>query len=77
MIIQYDLWGRNLAEAVPPEIPILRPVLSGGFQNAAIGNRNRGVNQTADAYRDSVTGLQNTAADKSVSSSQQYQSDAR
>src|SRR5882672_9123140 len=68
-----DLWGRNLSEAVPPEIPILRPILSGGFQNAAIGNRNRGVNQTADTYREGVTGLQNTAADKSVSSSQQYQ----
>jgi hypothetical protein len=68
-----DLWGRNLSEAVPPEIPVLRPVLSGGFQNAAIGNRNRGVNQTADVYRDSVTGLQNTAADKSVANSQQYQ----
>ena len=70
-----DLWGRNLSEAVPPEIPILRPVLSGGFQNVAIGNRNRAVNQTADAYRDSVTGLQNTAASKSVFSSQQYESD--
>lgn len=70
-----DLWGRSLAEAVPPEIPIVRPALSGGFQNAAIGNRNRGVNQTADVYRDSVTGLQNTAADKSVASSQQYQGD--
>ncbi|CAN5650310.1 hypothetical protein BH20ACI3_BH20ACI3_28040 [soil metagenome] len=70
-----DLWGRSLAEAVPPEIPVLRPALSGGFQNAAIGNRNRGVNQTADVYRDSVTGLQNTAADKSVASSQQYQGD--
>jgi hypothetical protein len=72
-----DLWGRNLAEAVPPEIPVLRPVLSGGFQNAAIGNRNRGVNQTADAYRDGVIGLQNTAASKSISSSQQYESDMK
>jgi hypothetical protein len=72
-----DAWGRNLAEALPPEIPILRPALSGGFQNAAIGNRNRGVNQTADVYRDGVTGLQNTAASKSVSSSQQYESDLR
>ena len=45
-----DAWGRNLAEALPPEIPVLRPVLSGGFQNAAIGNRNCGVNQTADVY---------------------------
>src|SRR5438132_1480986 len=57
-----DLWGRNLSEGVPPEIPIIRPVLSGFFQGAAISNRNRGVNQTADTYRDSVTGLQNTAA---------------
>jgi hypothetical protein len=72
-----DQWGRNLAEALPPEIPILRPALSGGFQNAAIGNRNRGVNQTADAYREGVTGLQNTAADKSIASSQQYESDMR
>jgi len=72
-----DLWGRNLSEAVPPEISILRPVLSGGFQNAAIGNRNRGVNQTADAYRDGVTGLQNTATDRSISSSQQYESDMK
>src|SRR6266853_5164503 len=48
-----DLWGRNLSEGVPPEIPIIRPVLSGFFQGAAISNRNRGVNQTADAYRDS------------------------
>src|SRR5438309_2271844 len=47
-----DQWGRNLADLLPPEIPIVRPLLSGGFQNAAIGNRNRGVNQTADAYRD-------------------------
>jgi hypothetical protein len=70
-----DQWGINLAEAVPPEIPIVRPILKGGFQNAAIGNRNQGVNQSADAYRDSVTGLQKTAADKSVASSQQYQSD--
>ena len=62
-----DAWGRNLAEALSPEIPVLRPALSGGFQNAAIGNRNRGVNQTADVYRDGVTGLQNTAASKSVS----------
>jgi hypothetical protein len=69
-----DAWGRNLAEALPPEIPILRPVLSGGFQNAAIGNRNRGVNQTADAYRDGVTNLQNTATSQSISSSQQYES---
>src|ERR1700682_3251280 len=69
-----DLWGRNLSEGVPPEIPIIRPVLSGFFQGAAISNRNRGVNQTADTYRDSVTGLQNTAADKSVSTSQQYES---
>jgi hypothetical protein len=72
-----DLWGRNLAEAVPPEIPVLRPVLSGGFQNAAIGNRNRGVNQTTDVYRDSVTGLQTTAASNSVSSSQQYEADMK
>ena len=72
-----DLWGRNLAEAVPPEVPILRPVLSGGFQNAAIGNRNRVVNQTADAYQGDVTGLQNTAASKSVASSQQYEADMR
>src|SRR2546425_5132799 len=70
-----DLWGRNLSEGVPPEIPVLRPALSGFFQGAAIGNRNQGVNQSADAYRDSVTGLQKTAADKSVASSQQYQSD--
>jgi hypothetical protein len=72
-----DQWGRNLADLLPPEIPIVRPLLSGGFQNAAIGNRNRGVNQTADAYRDNVTGLQNTAASKSVSSSQQYESDMK
>ena len=70
-----DAWGRNLAEAVPPEFPIVRPVLSGGFHNAAIGNRNRGVNQTADAYRDGVTGLQNTATSQSISSSQQYESE--
>jgi hypothetical protein len=31
-----DLWGRNLSEGVPPEIPIIRPVLSGFFQGAAI-----------------------------------------
>src|SRR5713101_9894291 len=43
-----DQWGRNLADLLPPEIPIVRPLLSGGFQNAAIGNRNRGVNQSAD-----------------------------
>jgi hypothetical protein len=72
-----DAWGRNLAEAVPPEVPIIRPVLSGGFGNAAIGSRNRIVNQTADAYRDSVTGLQGTAAQKSVASSQQYESDIK
>ena len=72
-----DAWGRNLAEALPPEIPVLRPALSGGFQNAAIGNRNRGVNQTADTYRDGVTGLQNTATGKSISSSQQYESDMK
>lgn len=65
------------AEAVPPEVPIVRPALSGGFQNAAIGNRNQGVNQTADIYREGVTGLQNTAASKSVSSSQQYESDMK
>jgi len=70
-----DQWGINLAEAVPPEVPIVRPILKGGFQNAAIGNRNQGVNQSADAYRDNVTGLQKTAADKSVASSQQYQGD--
>jgi hypothetical protein len=72
-----DLWGRSLAEAIPPEVPIIRPALSGGFQNAAIGNRNRIVNQTADTYRDSVTGLQGTAASKSVASSQQYESDIK
>jgi hypothetical protein len=72
-----DLWGRNLAESMPPEIPLIRPMLSGGFQNAAIGNRNRVVNQTADAYRTNVTGLQNTAADKSVSSSQQYEGEMK
>lgn len=72
-----DQWGRNLAESLPPEIPVIRPALSGGFQNAAIGNRNTGVNQTADAYRDGVTGLQNTATGKSVSSSQQYESDMK
>jgi hypothetical protein len=72
-----DLWGRNLSEAVPPEIPIIRPVLSGGLQNAAIGTRNRTTNQTADAYRDNVTGLQNTAASKAVASSQQYESDIK
>jgi len=72
-----DAWGRNLAEAVPPEIPLLRPILSGGFNNVAIGNRNRGVNQTADAYREGLTNLQNTAAAQSISSSQQYQSDMK
>jgi hypothetical protein len=72
-----DQWGRNLAEALPPEIPVVRPALSGGFQNAAIGNRNTGVNQTADAYRDGVTGLQNTATGRSISSSQQYESDMK
>jgi hypothetical protein len=72
-----DLWGRNLSEAVPPEIPLIRPLLSGGFQNVAIGNRNRVVNQSTDAYRDNVTGLQNTAASKSVSSSQQYESEMK
>jgi hypothetical protein len=72
-----DQWGRNLADLLPPEIPIVRPLLSGGFQNAAIGNRNRGVNQSADVYRDTATGLQNTAASKSVSSSQQYESDIK
>ena len=72
-----DQWGRNLAEALPPEIPVLRPVLSGGFQNAAIGNRNQGVNETTDVYRDSVTGLQGTAASKSVASSQQYEGEMR
>ena len=70
-----DQWGTNLSEAVPPEIPIVRPLLKGFFQNAGITNRNQGVNQSADTYRDSVTGFQNTAADKSVASSQQYQSD--
>jgi hypothetical protein len=72
-----DLWGRSLAEAVPPEIPLIRPALSGGFQNAAIGNRNRVVNETTDVYRDNVTGLQNTAASKSISSSQQYEGDMK
>jgi hypothetical protein len=70
-----DQWGTNLSEAVPPEIPIVRPLLKGFFQNAGITNRNQGVNQSADTYRDGVTGLQNTAADKSVASSQQYQGD--
>ena len=70
-----DQWGTNLSEAVPPEIPIVRPLLKGFFQNAGITNRNQGVNQSADAYRDNVTGLQKTAADKSVASSQQYQGD--
>jgi len=72
-----DLWGRNLSEGVPPEIPIIRPVLSGFFQSAAISNRNRGVNQTTDAYREGVTGIQTTAASKSVESSQQYESDMK
>lgn len=72
-----DLWGRSLAEAVPPEIPILRPVLSSGFQSAAISNRNRAVNESTDANRDTVTGLQNSAADKSVSSSEQYAGEIR
>ena len=72
-----DLWGRNLSEAVPPEIPVIRPVLSGFFQGAAISNRNRGVNQTTDTYRDCVTDLQNTATDKSVAISQQYESDMK
>jgi hypothetical protein len=53
------------------------PVLSGGFHNVAIGNRNRGVNQTADAYRDGVTNLQNNATSQSISSSQQYESDMK
>ncbi|HYX31275.1 MAG TPA: hypothetical protein VE863_22255 [Pyrinomonadaceae bacterium] len=70
-----DQWGTNLSEAVPPEIPIVRPLLKGFFHNAGITNRNQGVNQSADAYRDSVTGFQKTAADKSVASSQQYQGD--
>src|SRR6266496_838686 len=35
-----DAWGRNLKEAIPPEITILRPALGGGFENAAIGTRN-------------------------------------
>jgi len=70
-----DAWGRNLADAIPPEIPLLRPVLSGGFNNAAIGSRNRIVNQTADTYRNSVTDLQTAAANKSVASSKQYESD--
>src|SRR5438477_7019380 len=70
-----DQWGTNLSEAVPPEIPIVRPLLKGFFQNAGITNRNQGVNTSADSYRDGVTGLQNTAADKSVASSQQYQGD--
>ena len=49
-----DLRARNLSEGVPPEIPIIRPVLSGFFQGAhdgpeyargaAISNRNQGVN---------------------------------
>jgi hypothetical protein len=52
-------------------------VLSGGFHNATISNRNRGVNQTADAYRDSVTNLQNAATLQSISSSQQYESDMK
>src|SRR5262249_16001461 len=72
-----DAWGRNLAEALPPEIPLLRPMLSGGFQNVAIGNRNRGVNQSADAYRDGVTALQNTTTSQSISTSQQYESDMK
>jgi hypothetical protein len=72
-----SLWGGMLAEGLPPEIPVVRPILRGGFDNAAIGNRNRGVNQSADAYRDSVTSLQNTAASKSVSSSQQYEADMK
>jgi hypothetical protein len=70
-----DQWGTNLSDAVPPEIPIVRPLLKGFFQNAGITNRNQGVNQSADAYRDNVTGLQKTAADKSVASSQEYQGD--
>src|SRR5437773_3067066 len=70
-----DQWGTNLSDAVPPEIPIVRPLLKGFFQNAGITNRNQGVNQSADAYRDNVTGLQKTAADKSVASSQQDQGD--
>jgi hypothetical protein len=35
------------------------------------------VNQTADAYRDGVTNLQNTATSQSISSSQQYESDMK
>ncbi len=70
-----DQWGRNLADILPPEIPIVRPLLSGGFYNAGIGNRNRGVNQSADTFRETATGLQTTAASKSVSSSQQYETD--
>lgn len=72
-----DLWGRNLSEGVPPEVPIIRPVLSGFFQNSAMSNRNRGVNQTTDTYREGVTGLQTTAASQSVASSQQYESDMK
>src|SRR2546423_10941750 len=36
-----DQWGTNLSEAVPPEIPIVRPLLKGFFQNAGITNRIR------------------------------------
>src|SRR5215470_12913331 len=42
-----DQWGINLSEAVPPEIPIVRPLLKGFFHNAGITNRNQGVNQSA------------------------------
>ena len=52
-------------------------MLSGGFQNVAIGNRYRGLNQTADAYRDGVTNLQNSATSQSISSSQQYESEMK
>jgi hypothetical protein len=72
-----DLWGRSLEEAIPPIVPLVRPALSGGLHNKAIGIRNRTVNQTADAYQEGVTGLQNTAAAGSVASSQVYESEVK
>ena len=72
-----DAWGRNLKEAIPPEIPLVRPMLGGGFENYAISSRNRGINESNDIYRDTASVLQNTAASKSVSSSQQYESEMK
>lgn len=72
-----DLWARSLEEAIPPIVPLMRPALSGGLHNKAIGIRNRTVNQTADVYQERVTGLQNTAAAGSVAASQLYESEVK